>query len=83
MEIRFSKQALKTLGALDKITQLRIKQGIDNLPQKIGDIKPLRGKKNYYRLRIGKYRVIYHYAAEGGYEILFVDQIGARGDIYK
>ena len=83
MDIQFSKQALKTLGSLDKITQIRIRQGIDGLPQKTGDIKPLKGKKNYYRLRIGKYRVIYHCITCTQCEILFIDQIGARGDIYK
>ena len=41
MEIRYSKQALKTLVKLDKATQIRIREGIDDLTQKppVGDIK--------------------------------------------
>ena len=85
MEVRFNRQALKTLAKLDKATQVRIKEGIEGLTQKppIGDIKPLQGTENNYRLRIGKYRIIYHYTSEGQCEILFIDRIGSRGDIYK
>ena len=85
MEIRYSKQALKTLIKLDKATQQRIRHGIDGLTHKppVGDIKLLQGIDNSYRLRIGKYRIIYHYTTENTCEILFIDQIGSRGDVYK
>ena len=45
--------------------------------------------KNKMRLRVGSYRVIYWYSEEVGkienevIEILFIDEIGNRGDIYK
>ena len=39
--------------------------------------------ENSYRLRIGKYRIIYYYTSEGQCEILFIDKIGSREDIYK
>ena len=85
MEIRYSKQALKTLVKLDKSTQTRIREGIDGLTQKppVGDIKVMQGMENSYRLRIGKYRIIYYYTSAGQCEILFIDKIGSRGEIYK
>ncbi len=36
-----------------------------------------------YRLRVGKYRIIYKYVAEQEIEILVVMDVGSRGDIYK
>ncbi len=35
------------------------------------------------RLRIGKYRVIYKYGLEMQLEILYIIDVGSRGDIYK
>ncbi len=85
MEVRYSKPALKVLSKLDIATRNRILAGIDGLTQKppIGDVKQLQGTDNDFRLRIGKYRIIYHYTNEGQCEILFIDRIGSRGDIYK
>ena len=52
MEIRYSKQALKTLVKLDKSTQTRIREGIDGLTQKppVGDIKIMQGMENSYMI---------------------------------
>ena len=35
------------------------------------------------RLRVGKYRVIFRYDKDGALEILYIIDIGSRGDIYK
>ena len=51
-------------------------------PEKI-DVKRIKGKRNdYYRIRLGNYRVVY--ALING-KIVVVDTIlaGARGDVYK
>ena len=49
-----------------------------------GDIKPMNGYKDgRYRLRVGKYRVIYKYIDEYDIQILCVMDIGSRGDVYK
>ena len=85
MRIKYTKQALKTLGSYDKSTRELIRKkvlGLTEMPPK-GDIKPLQGSKNELRLRVGKYRVIYEYVSENRVEILVINRIGARGDIYK
>lgn len=57
--------------------------GLTQKPPK-GDIRPMQGYKDgRYRLRVGKYRVIYRYAQDGKVEILIVMEIGGHGDIYK
>lgn len=86
MEIRYSKAAVKAINAMDKATKDRIRVGIMGLTQKPpkGDIKPMQGySDDRYRLRVGKYRIIYKYGVEMQIEILHIIDIGSRGDIYK
>lgn len=85
MEIKLSRQAIKFLSKLDEGRRNQLKQAIIGLTMKPpqGDIKMLKGIKNEYRLRVGKYRVIYSYDVENTLEILLVLKIGTRGDIYK
>ncbi|MFA5916767.1 MAG: hypothetical protein WC850_00850 [Candidatus Gracilibacteria bacterium] len=45
------------------------------------DIKPLKGKNNHYRLRIGKYRFLYE-IIENKILIYFYNA-DSRGDVYK
>lgn len=86
MVIRYSKKSLKFLSKLDNRSVTRIKKAISGLtlvPPK-GDIKPMQGYTDgRLRLRVGDWRVLYRYSADGGLEILFIIEIGNRGDIYK
>ena len=58
----------------------RLLRAIQGLPY-IGDIKPMSGHDNLYRLRVGSYRVLY--TIEDDVLIVRVLTIGNRGDIYK
>jgi mRNA interferase RelE/StbE len=86
MEIRYSKAAAKALKHMDKALKARIHAGILGLtetPPK-GDIKTMQGfSDGRYRLRVGQYRIIYKYGQKLELEILFIMDIGPRGDIYK
>ncbi len=77
MEVRLSKQALKFLEKINEPDKSRLVGGIKNLPN--GDIKPLKGYNDLYRLRIGKYRVIF----EEQNNIYQIHKINKRNDIYK
>lgn len=86
MQIRYEKAAIKYLKSLQKPQRNLILTAIDGLTHKPaeGDIKKMSGYKDgRYRLRVGKYRVIYKYETENELEILDVMDIGSRGDIYK
>ncbi len=76
MLIKYSKQALKFLQKQDKITQKRILKAINLLP--LGDVKKLQNK-NGYRFRVGDFRIIFD--KDGN--ILFIEKIDNRGQIYK
>lgn len=66
---------------MDKPTRQRIKQGIEGIPN--GDIVPLQGRENEFRLRIGKYRVIFEYGQRENEKVVYILEVGSRGDIYK
>ena len=86
MIIRYSKDALKFLARLEKRSVERIRSAITGLTYKppVGDIKPMQGDRSgYNRLRVGSWRIIYRYGLENELEILFIVDIGNRGDVYK
>lgn len=86
MEIRYSKAAVKAIDSMDGPTRARIRAGIAGLQKKPpeGDIKPMQGYRDgRFRLRVGKYRIIYRFGLENHLEILYIMEIGSRGDIYK
>lgn len=86
MVIKYSRDSLKFLSKLDSKSVARIRAAIHDLtlsPPK-GDIKTMQGySDNRKRLRVGSWRIIYRYGVENEIEILFIIDIGNRGDIYK
>ena len=77
MDIQITKSAIKDIKKLDTNTKERILSGINKLP--LGDIKRLQGYSDYYRLRIGGYRVIYKF--KNG--IITISAVLPRGEAYK
>ena len=86
MRIEYKKPAVKALNSMDRPTKERIRAAIEGLTKKPpeGDIKPMEGSKDgTMRLRVGKYRVLFRFEADGSLEILLILDIGPRGDMYK
>lgn len=86
VKIKYSKDALKFLSKLDKKSVTRIREAINGLTLNppVGDIKPMNGYDDgRKRLRVGSFRVIYKNEVDNVVEIIFVIDIGNRGDIYK
>ena len=86
VKIKYSKDALKFLSKLDKKSVQWIRDAIEGLALKppVGDIKPMQGYNDgRKRLRVGSWRIIYRHENEQTVEIIFVIDIGNRGDIYK
>lgn len=78
--IVIEKAAMKFLQKQPQAQRERLLRAIQGLPYN-GDIKPMSGHENRYRLRVGSYRVIY--TIEGDLLIVRVLAIGNRGDVYK
>lgn len=86
MIIKYSKDVLKFLSKLDAKSVNRIRTAIQGLTETppVGDIKVMQGyTDSRKRLRVGSWRIIYKYGVENQVEILFIIDIGNRGDIYK
>lgn len=78
--IQIDKPALKFLQKQPQAQRERLLRAIQGLPDS-GDIKPLGGHENLYRLRVGTFRVLY--TIIGDLLIVRVLDIGNRGDVYK
>lgn len=77
--ISISKKAFKFIKKQEKAKQELLLRAINKLPE--GDVKPLRGHKGAYRLRVDTYRIIY--TMDNGKYMIYVIDAGNRGEIYK
>jgi mRNA interferase RelE/StbE len=92
-QIKYSKSAAKTLNAYDRPTKQSLKRKIEGLvkdpPE--GDIKKLKGSETEYRLRDGKYRVIFEFCEDILTDdnktiivkIVQINKIDSRGNVYN
>ena len=68
---------VQMIATLEEVAEL---EDIETHPA----IKALTGKDaGVYRLRVGSYRALLRLIEDNLIEILFVDRIGPRGDVYK
>ena len=74
----YSKQADKYLSGLDKKTELRLKDSIEKIPD--GDIIPYKARVEYFRLRVGNYRILFKWLNNDQILIAIID---SRGQAYK
>jgi len=78
-KIEWKENAIKELEKLERIISLRIYKNIEDLKDNLlsKDIKKLKGS-NYYRLRVGDYRVIFEIEKD----IIQILKIGHRKHVY-
>jgi mRNA interferase RelE/StbE len=83
MRTEYTKDAVKTLRGYDRLTRERITKKIENLTKTPiqGDIRPLAGKANTYRLRVGDFRVLFTIDIDE--EVILINKVSSRGDVYK
>jgi mRNA interferase RelE/StbE len=81
--IEVGRQPRKFLARLAKREQTRIVRAIAGLadePRPYG-VKVLSGEENFYRIRVGDYRIIYE--IDGKRIMVLVLRIGHRKDVYR
>jgi putative uncharacterized protein relE len=78
MKIQYAKAPVKTIGSMDRTLKQRIKKAIEALPK--GDVKPLKGSSELYRLRVGDWRIVFSYPDK---DTILVERIAPRGKVYK
>lgn len=78
MKTIFTKRAVKAVSRMDVPTKQRIHRAISRIPD--GDVKPLKGASNAYRVRVGDWRILFTYPADG---VVQIEKIEPRGQVYK
>jgi mRNA interferase RelE/StbE len=78
MPPKVSNQAVKRINGMMDSDKTRIKQAILEIPN--GNIKPLQGVKGSFRLRVGKWRIIFSWIND---RQVFIEKIDTRGQAYK
>lgn len=79
-KIVLEKKAEKFLLKQTEVQRKRLLGAIYHLPFE-GDIKPMKGYDDLFRLRVGSYRILYN--VRNDILVVQVIEIGNRGDIYK
>ena len=74
------KKAKKFIDGLPANERRRVVSAIEQLPNG-EDIKKLKGHDKLLRLRVGNYRIIY--TVDNGELIVYVIDVGNRGQIYN
>jgi mRNA interferase RelE/StbE len=78
--VEFSKKATKHYAQLPEdyksLVDLALSKLSEGLPV---DIKPIIGEKDIYRIRVGKYRILFTIIDN----VVLISRIGPRGDVYK
>jgi mRNA interferase RelE/StbE len=79
-EIRFSRDAAKQYKKLPKGYRSLVDVALFRLSEGLGlDLEPVEGEKNVYRIRIGRYRMLFVKFNK----TVLVFRISPRGDVYK
>ena len=84
-QVIIHRHAAKYLERLPKDTKQRIKSilmQLEQVPLSLPGSKHMVGEwAGYHRIRYGKLRIIYWFDEKE--DIVYVDHIGSRGDVYK
>jgi len=79
------RKAAKYLTSLPHPLRERIKEALAQLSESsltYPGVIPMSGDwAGYYRIRIGDFRIVFWFDA--GEDVIYVDHIGSRGDVYK
>jgi mRNA interferase RelE/StbE len=78
--VEFSKKAAKSYARLPEDYKSLIDLAFYKLSEGLPvDIKPIVGEKDIYRIRVGRYRILFTIINT----VVLISNIGPRGDVYK
>jgi len=79
-EIEFSRTAVKNYKKLPGNYKVLVDLALSRLSEGLPvDLKPIAGEENTFRIRVGKYRLLFEVTGQ----IILIVRIGSRGDVYK
>jgi len=82
--LRVSDQVLRFATLLAPEPRRVLKRALRALASEQGDILPLEGGlSGYYRLRVGRHRVLFAYASDGALEVLFAEERSLVYEVFE
>lgn len=84
--VNIKEKSLKFISSLQKHDKQNLKKAIfllkdDPVPIKSLDIAKLKGEQNFYRIRKGKFRIVYEVMWDQ--KIILIHRVDFRDDVYK
>jgi mRNA interferase RelE/StbE len=85
-EINIKGKSLKFISSLQKHDREQLREAIfvlkdDPIPIRSLDIAKLKGEKNKYRIRKGKFRIVYEVVWEQ--KVILIHRVDFRSNVYK
>ncbi|MHA1409143.1 MAG: type II toxin-antitoxin system RelE family toxin [Candidatus Odinarchaeia archaeon] len=82
-EILFSKQAVNLIKSLEKGYKIKLREVFATLGNNPFDYpyKKIKGEASLYRIRIGKYRILYE--VDSNHKLIKIIKIDKRKTVYK
>lgn len=81
VRVRLAAQVVEFVRGQAPEPRRRLRRALRNLATEKGDVKPLEGPlQDYYRLRVGSYRIILRYASSKTIECVFAER---RSIVYE
>ena len=84
-EVRYQKKAAQILIRISRNIAIRIRDKVELVARRPYEshvnVKPLKGRKNCFRLRIGGWRIVY--LLDDQSKTLLVAKIEQRGQVYR
>ena len=82
--LRPSAQVVDFASRLAPDPRRAVKLALRELRSERGDIRALEGAlANYYRLRVGRFRIIFAYAADGAIEAVFMEERSLVYEVFE
>ena len=85
--IRIVRPALQVVDYVRRLApepRRAVKNALKELGQEHGDLRALEGTlAGYYRLRVGRHRIIFGYAADGAIEAVFIEERSIVYEIFE
>ncbi|MDQ6621950.1 MAG: hypothetical protein M3Y86_00485 [Verrucomicrobiota bacterium] len=84
MKIELEQQVVRFVRSLAPEPRRALREALRKLQQESGDIRSLEGELDgFYRLRVGRYRVIFFYLVRGRGRVIRCVYAGHRSLIYE
>jgi mRNA interferase RelE/StbE len=84
MTVELEAQVVGFVRSLAPEPRKAVRRALAKLEQEKGDIRPLEGElENYYRLRVLRYRIVFHYTAAGRKRLIRCVYAAPRSIVYE